>query len=111
MSKLPQVTQQLMLKNAIYGGIQMDKGLVLFPGTDSAQKQLYEKLGPNLKQVIKDLGPGFKASEFKFKNEKGEMATRWGVYIDQDAAQRVKAQGMRFAKGGMVDKPLYDRAA
>lgn len=111
MGQLPQVTQQLMLKNAIYGGIQMDKGLVLFPGSDSAQKQLYEKLGPNLKQVVKDLGPGFKASEFKFKNEKGEMATRWGVYIDQDAAQRVKTQGMRFAKGGMVDKPLYDRAA
>ena len=89
----------------------MNKGLVLFPGSDSAQAQLYEKLGPNLKQAVKDLGPGFKVSEFKFPNEKGDMTTRWGVYIDEDAAKRVMQQGMRFAKGGMVDKPLYDRAA
>lgn len=111
MGNLPQVTQQLMIKNAIYGGIKMNKGLVLFPGSDSAQAQLYEKLGPNLKQVVKDLGPGFKAQEFKFPNEKGEMATRWGVYIDEDAAKRIQTQGIRFAKGGMVDKPLYDWAA
>jgi hypothetical protein len=111
MASSPQVTQQLMIKNAIYGGIKMNKGLVLFPGSDSAQAQLYEKLGPNLKQVVKDLGPGFKVREFKFPNEKGEMATRWGVYIDEDAAKRIQTQGIRFAKGGMVDKPLYDRAA
>jgi muramidase (phage lysozyme) len=111
MAKLPQVTQQLMIKNAIYGGAKMNKGLVLFPGSDSKQAQLYDKLGPNLKQVIKDLGPGFKAREFKFPNENGDMATRWGVYIDEDAAKRIQTQGIRFAKGGMVDKPLYDRAA
>ena len=112
MDELWQVTQQLMIKNAIYGGIKMNKGLVLFPGSDSAKNKLYRKnvLGPNLKQAVKDLGPGFKISEFSFPNEKGDMTTRLGVYIDEDAAKRVMTQGMRFAKGGMVDKPLYDRA-
>ena len=84
---------------------------MLFPGSDSAQAQLYEKLGPNLKQVIKDLGPGFEIKQFTFPGKGGENATRFGVYIDEDAAKRVMTQGMRFAKGGMVDKPLYDRAA
>ena len=112
MDELWQVTQQLMIKNAIYGGIKMNKGLVLFPGSDSAKNKLYRKnvFGPNLKQAVKDLGPGFKISEFSFPNEKGDMTTRLGVYIDEDAAKRVMTQGMRFAKGGMVDKPLYDRA-
>lgn len=111
MAKLPQVTQQLMIKNAIYGAMKMDKGLILFPGSDSAQAQLYEKLGPNLKQVVKDLGPGFDIKQVTFTNEKGQEATRLGVSIDKKAAERVLTQGIRFAKGGMVDKPLYDRAA
>ncbi len=110
MTKLWNVTQQLMAKNAIYGGIKMNKGLVLFPGSDSKKPNIYKNLDTNLRQVVKDLGPGFKLEKFEFPNEKGEMATRWGVYIDEDAAQRVMTQGMRFAKGGIVDKPLYDRA-
>jgi hypothetical protein len=110
MGKSGQVIQQLMIKNAIYGAMKRGKGLLLFPGSDSSQAQLYEKLGPNLKQVIKDLGPGFEIKQFTFPGKGGENATRFGVYIDEDAAKRVMTQGMRFAKGGMVDKPLYDRA-
>jgi hypothetical protein len=110
MGKSGQVIQQLMIKNAIYGAMKRGKGLLLFPGTDSAKANLYEKLGPNLKQVIKDLGPGFEMKQFTFPGKGGGNATRFGVYIDEDAAKRVMTQGMRFAKGGMVDKPLYDRA-
>ena len=110
MGKSGQVIQQLMIKNAIHGAMKRGKGLLLFPGTDSAKANLYEKLGPNLKQVIKDLGPGFEIKQFTFPGRRGENATRFGVYIDEDAAKRVMTQGMRFSKGGMVDKPLYDRA-
>ena len=110
MGKSGQIIQQLMIKNAIYGAMKRGKGLLLFPGTDSSKAHLYEKLGPNLKQVLKDLGPGFEIKQFTFPGKEGENATRFGVYIDEDAAKRVMTQGMRFAKGGMVDKPLYDRA-
>ena len=110
MGKSGQIIQQLMIKNAIYGAMKRGKGLLLFPGTDSSKAHLYEKLGPNLKQVLKDLGPGFEIKQFTFPGKEGENATRFGVYIDEDAAKRVMTQGMRFSKGGMVDKPLYDRA-
>ncbi len=65
MGKSGQVIQQLMIKNAIYGAMKRGKGLLLFPGTDSDKAHLYEKLGPNLKQVIKDLGPGFEIKQLK----------------------------------------------
>jgi hypothetical protein len=36
--------------------------------------------------------------------------TRWGIVLPEDASQTVPQKGIRFAKGGLVDKPLYDRA-
>lgn len=104
MEKNPQVVQQLMIKNAVIGGIQRGKDAVLFPGADSAQKQLYEKLPNNIKAVLKDLGPGFKMETIPMKSENGDIINRVSITWDEKAAQRLQREGVRFAKGGFVEK-------
>jgi hypothetical protein len=54
----PQVVQQMMIKNAIGAAMQRGVNAVTFPGKESAQAQLYEKLYPNLKQAAKDYRSG-----------------------------------------------------
>jgi hypothetical protein len=104
MAKSPQVIQQLMIKNAVQGGIKRNTDIVLFPGSDSNQAQLYEKLPNNLRAVLKDLGPGFKMEKIAVPNEKGDIIERYGITWDKKAAERLQRQGVRFAKGGLVEK-------
>lgn len=104
MEKNPQVVQQLMIKNAVVGGIQRGKDAVLFPGADSAQKQLYEKLPNNIKAVLKDLGPGFKMETLPMQSENGDIINRISITWDKKAAERLQKQGVRFAQGGFVEK-------
>jgi hypothetical protein len=104
MERNPQVVQQLMIKNAVVGGIQRGKDAVLFPGADSAQKQLYEKLPNNIKAVLKDLGPGFKMENLPMESENGDIINRISITWDKKAAERLQKQGVRFAKGGLVEK-------
>jgi hypothetical protein len=35
--------------------------------------------------------------------------TRWGIVLPEDATQAIPQQGIRFAKGGAVNKLMYDR--
>jgi hypothetical protein len=104
MAKSPQVIQQLMIKNAVQNGIKRDTEIILFPGSDSTQAQLYEKLPNNIKAVLKDLGPGFKMEKIAVPNEKGDIIERYGITWDKKAAERLQKQGVRFAKGGLVEK-------
>jgi hypothetical protein len=104
MAKSPQVIQQLMIKNAVQGGIKRNTDIVLFPGSDSNQAQLYEKLPNNLRAVLKDLGPGFKMEKIAVPNEKGDIIERYGITWDKKAAERLQREGVRFAKGGLVEK-------
>ena len=104
MERMPQVSQQLMIKNAVAAAIQRKNQFVLFPGADSAQAQLYEKLPFNLKTVAKDLGPGFEIKKVPMPSENGDIVERIGIFWDQKAANRVAKEGVRFAKGGSVDK-------
>jgi hypothetical protein len=104
MAKSPQVVQQLMIKNAVQNGIKRDTEIILFPGSDSTQAQLYEKLPNNIKAVLKDLGPGFKMEKIAVPNEKGDIIERYGITWDKKAAERLQKQGVRFAKGGLVEK-------
>jgi hypothetical protein len=102
--RMPQVTQQLMVKNAVYAGIQRGKNGVLFPGSDSKQAQLYEKLPNNIRSVLKDLGPGFEMRKVPLEYENGTTIERYGIFWKDDAAKRISTEGIRFKKGGMVDK-------
>jgi hypothetical protein len=137
MEDSPQVVQQLMAKNVVLSGIKRNKNFVAFPGAESDQAQIYEKLPRNLEQVVKDLGPGFelqmvevplpegvhhtklyrmeKAGTLKFPtNALGTPkdgppvmmapAIVWGPV----AAVRIMKQGVRFNKGGSVERQPDD---
>jgi len=99
--------QQLMAKNAIAGAIQQGKSFVAFPGIESAQAKLYEKLPRNLKDVVKDLGPGFEIRDVELSGPMGKTmhtAVVWGP----KAAARIQTKGVPFATGGLVDSSNID---
>lgn len=108
MEMSPQVVQQMMIKNAIGGAMQRGVTAVTFPGKESKQAQLYEKLYPNLKQVVKDLGPGFDLRQIELYDSLGNAYSHWGVVWDDSIAKKVMKQGIRFNKGGLVDKQDSD---
>lgn len=108
METSPQVAQQLMVKNAINGAIQMGKQFVAFPGAESAQAQLYEKLGPNLKSVVKDLGPGFELRDVTLRDPDGKQLMHKAIVWGPDAAARVQKKGVPFKDGGAVERQTAD---
>jgi hypothetical protein len=119
------VEQQLLMKNAIQAAMRAGKNFVTFPGNESAQRKLYEKVKPNLTQVIKDLGgekSGFElkpiqlppsTSEVTLPNGTvthplGEPVTAWGIIWSPEAAARIQQSGVPFAKGGSVERVSGD---
>jgi hypothetical protein len=108
MENSPQVVQQLMLKNVVGAAIDRGVNAVAFPGAESFQPQLYEKLQGNLKQVVKDLGPGFDIRQITLTNKAGENFSHWGLVWGKEAADRLRSKGIPFKKGGMVEKSDYD---
>ena len=110
MEKSPQVLQQLMIKNSIGAAMQRGVNAITFPGKESEQAQLYEKLGPNLKQVVKDLGKGFEIRPIEMYDDLGNAYMHEGLVWSKDTAARVLKEGIRFNKGGAVDKNNLDYA-
>jgi hypothetical protein len=108
MESSPQVTQQLMVKNAVSGAMQMGKQFVAFPGAESAQAQLYEKLGPNLKSVVKDLGPGFELRDVTLRDPDGKQLMHKAIVWGPEAAARVQKKGVPFKDGGAVERQPAD---
>jgi hypothetical protein len=108
MENSPQVVQQLMIKNVVGSAIDRGVNAVAFPGAESFQPQLYEKLQGNLKQVVKDLGPGFDIRQITLTNKAGEKFSHWGLVWGKEAADRLRSKGIPFKKGGMVEKSDYD---
>ena len=108
MASSPQVAQQLMVKNAVSGAMQMGKQFVAFPGAESAQAQLYEKLGPNLKSVVKDLGPGFELRDVTLRDPDGKQLMHKAIVWGPDAAARVQKKGVPFKDGGAVERQTAD---
>jgi hypothetical protein len=108
MENSPQVAQQLMVKNAVSGAMQMGKQFVAFPGKESAQAQLYEKLGPNLKSVVKDLGPGFELRDVTLRDPDGRQLMHKAIVWGPEAASRVQKKGVPFKDGGAVKRQTAD---
>lgn len=127
-AKDPDTLRQLMMKSAVAGAAQLNKKLVLFPSSDSMQPQLYgtwtskeaqadknmSKYYPSImkelsQKVAKDLGEGYEAREFTTTNGAGDKVIRWGIVLPDDASS-LPQKAIPFSKGGLVDKPLYDRA-
>jgi hypothetical protein len=108
MERSPQVAQQLMVKNTVSAAVQRGDQFVAFPGKESAQKQLYEKLEPNLKAVVKELGPGFEFRTIDLPLPGGETGQFRAITWGSEAAERLQKQGIPFAKGGMVERKTDD---
>jgi hypothetical protein len=108
MERSPQVVQQLLIKNVIGAGIDRGVNAVAFPGKESAQAQLYEKLPNNLKQAVKDLGPGFEIRPITLTDFEGNDIQHLAVVWGKEAADRIRNKGLPFKKGGMVEKSDYD---
>jgi hypothetical protein len=109
MEKSPQVVQQMLVKNAVMGALRRGKQGITFPGAESNQAQLYEKLPNNLRQVVKDLGPGFELVPNIVQDTAGKgQISNWGIVWDPETAQNVLRAGVRFNKGGSVEKNYDD---
>ena len=115
----PSVEQQLLIKNVIQAAMRKGEQFVSFPGLESAQAQLYEKLPNNLRQVVKDLGGQIKGRgkdatkdleiiSVPLKKQDGSVIETLGVTWDPDAAARILENGIPFAKGGMVERNTSD---
>jgi hypothetical protein len=108
METSPQVVQQLLAKNAIVAAMQRGKEFVSFPGKESSQSQLYEKLPGNLKQVVKDLGPGFEIRPIELPVGDVDAINTLGVTWSPEAAARILKTGVPFKNGGMVERKADD---
>jgi hypothetical protein len=104
----PQVVQQLLIKNAIIGAMQRGKSFISFPGTESKQAKIYKNLPNNLKQVLKDLGEGFETMPLVLKDKKGVERSHLTLIWEDNTAQRLLNNGVKFKKGGMVEKSSTD---
>jgi hypothetical protein len=105
------VRMQLLIKNAIQSSIRSGQDFVTFPGKESKQAQLYEKLLPNLKQAVKDLGgekAGFEIKPITLPNPTGDSPTVWGVVWSPETASKAIEKGVPFNKGGMVERNTDD---
>ena len=102
METSPAVLQQLLIKNVIGAAARRGDSFVAFPGAQSKQAQLYKNLPNNLKQVLKDLGPGFDVRMVTLPSAKGEPFTHPAVVWGPEAAARITQKGIPFAKGGEV---------
>jgi hypothetical protein len=105
--------QQLLAKNAIKGAIDMDKRYISFPQAGSSNRpELYANLKQNLQAVAKDFGPGFEVGVIRYTDEAamGEEFTSPQIALmwTPEAAARVKTKGVPFAKGGFVERNVYN---
>jgi hypothetical protein len=108
MAENRRVVQQLGIKNAISAALNRGDQFVTFPGKESEKPQLYESVRDNLKQVAKDLGPGFEVRPFTFRDADGYSLQHWGITWGPEAAARVQKQGVPFKDGGMVERQPQD---
>jgi hypothetical protein len=107
----PSVEMQLLMKNAIQATMRAGQDFVTFPGKESARPALYEKVLPNLKQAVKDLGgekAGFDIKPITLPNPGGTEPTVWGVVWSPETAAKVMQKGVPFKKGGMVERKNDD---
>jgi hypothetical protein len=105
------VRMQLLIKNAIQSSIRSGQDFVTFPGKESDKPALYEKLLPNLKQAVKDLGgekAGFEIKPITLPNPGGTEPTVWGVLWSPETAAKAIEKGVPFNKGGMVERKTDD---
>jgi len=104
--------QQMFIKTAVKSA--MDRGMNFVALTSpplSAQPQLYEKVPQNAKDVIKDLGEGFRVEQIRMRSPKDwssnsfpVLAITWDQQTSEgrEGVNRIMTRGVPFKEGGEV---------
>lgn len=108
MERNSKALQQLMIKNAVAAAV--DNGyrfVALTSPKHSAQPQLYERIPQNARDVVKDLGEGFRVVDLTLEGNQGPFRTTAIVWGDdsaegREAVNRILTRGVPFAEGGEV---------
>jgi hypothetical protein len=108
MERNSKALQQLMIKNAVAAAVDQNYQFVALTSPEhSAQPQLYQRIPQNARDVVKDLGEGFRVVDLTLEGNRGPFKTTAIVWGDdspegREAVQRVLTRGVPFAKGGEV---------
>ena len=108
MERNSKALQQLMIKNAVAAAVDGGYSFVALTSPQhSAQPQLYQRIPQNARDVVKDLGEGFRVVDLTLEGSGGPFKTTAIVWGDdsaegREAVQRVLTRGVPFAKGGEV---------
>ena len=107
MERNSKALQQLLIKNAVAGAIDQGYSFVaLTAPTQSKEAQLYQRIPQNARDVVMDLGEGFRVVDLTLEGNGGPFKTTaivWGNDAEgREGVNRVKTRGVPFAQGGEV---------
>ena len=108
MERNSKALQQLMIKNAVASAVDGGYSFVALTSPQhSAQPQLYQRIPQNARDVVKDLGEGFRVVDLTLEGSDGPFNTTAIVWGDgsaegREGVNRVLTRGIPFAKGGEV---------
>jgi hypothetical protein len=108
MERNSKALQQLMIKNAVASAVDGGYRFVALTSPEhSAQPQLYERVPQNARDVVKDLGEGFRVVDLTLEGSGGPFKTTAIVWGDdsaegREAVNRILTRGVPFAEGGEV---------
>jgi hypothetical protein len=108
MERNSKALQQLMVKNAVAAALDGGYRFVALTSPKySAQPQLYERIPQNARDVVKDLGEGFRVVDLTLVGDDGPFKTTAIVWGDDsaegsEAVNRILTRGVPFAEGGEV---------
>jgi hypothetical protein len=107
MERNSKALQQLLIKNAVAGAVDQGYSFVaLTAPTQSKEAQLYQRIPQNARDVVKDLGEGFRVVDLTLEGNEGPFKTTaivWGNDAEgREGVNRVLTRGVPFAQGGEV---------
>lgn len=105
MERNSKAVQQLLIRNAVAAAVARNYQFVALTSPEhSAQPQLYQRIPQNARDVVKDLGEGFRVVDLTLEGSGGPFKTTaivWGNDADgREGVNRVLTLGVPFAQGG-----------
>lgn len=106
--------QQMLMKTAVHSAMDRGMNFVAFTIPErpySSQPQLYERVPQNARDVVKDLGEGFRLEQIRMRSPRDYNSNSFPVLAitwDQSTAEgregvnRIRTQGLPFRHGGEV---------
>lgn len=106
--------QQMLMKTAVHSAMDRGMNFVAFTIPErpySSQPQLYERVPQNARDVVKDLGEGFRLEQIRMRSPRDYSSNSFPVLAitwDQSTAEgregvnRIRTQGLPFRHGGEV---------